>query len=136
VHLPGHRGPTGRSFPRSLTWAQFIKGQASGIPACDLFSVKTITLARLYCFAVVEHTTRRVHVLGVTRTRRLPGVTQQARNLMLDLNDRTSDLRFLIRDRDSTFTALFDEVFKTDGIRVVLTAPQAVCQLVRLSLGL
>jgi transposase InsO family protein len=108
-----------------LTWVQFIKGQASGILACDFFSVETITLARLYCFAVVEHATRRVHVLGVTANPTAAWVAQQARNLMLHLDDRTSDLRFLIRDRDSKFTALFDEVFKADGIRVVLTAPQA-----------
>ncbi|MCW2862535.1 MAG: integrase catalytic region [Actinoallomurus sp.] len=44
---------------------------------------------------------------------------------MLDLGDRAGDFRFLIRDRDNKFTALFDEVFKTEGIRVVLTAPQA-----------
>jgi putative transposase len=44
---------------------------------------------------------------------------------MLDLGDRVGDFRFLIRDRDSKFTALFDEVFKTEGIRFVLTAPQA-----------
>src|SRR3954465_763658 len=44
---------------------------------------------------------------------------------MIDLGDQASDFRFLIRDRDSKFTRLFDEVFTTEGIRVVLTAPQA-----------
>jgi transposase InsO family protein len=44
---------------------------------------------------------------------------------MLDLGDRVGDFRFLIRDRDGKFTRLFDEVFKAEGIRVVLTAPQA-----------
>jgi putative transposase len=64
-------------------------------------------------------------VLGVTANPTAGWDAQQGRNLMLDLGDRVGGFRFLIRDRDSKFTALFDEVFKTEGIRIVLTAPQA-----------
>jgi hypothetical protein len=107
------------------TWAQFLKTQASGILAADFFHVETIPLARLYCFAAVEHTSRRVHGLGVTANPTGEWVAQQARNLILNLEDRVGDFRFLIRDRDRKYTAVFDEVFKAEGIRVMLTAPQA-----------
>ena len=107
------------------TWGQFLRSQAEGILACDFFTVETVTLARLYCFAVVEHATRRVHVLGVTAHPMGPWVAQQARNLILELGERADGFRFLIRDRDRKFTGLSDEVFRSEGIRVIVTAPQA-----------
>jgi hypothetical protein len=70
---------------------------------------------------LVEHATRRDHVLGVTANPTVAWVTQQARDLMLDLDDRRGDF-LLIRDRDRTCTAMSDEVFRAEGIRIVLTA--------------
>lgn len=89
------------------------------------FMPKRSRLRGCTALAVVEHATRRVHVLGVTRNPSTRWAAQQARNLMLDLGDRTADLKFLLRDRGTKFTAIFDEVFQAEGIRIVLTAPQA-----------
>ncbi len=122
LHTAGIDPVPRRSGP---SWSQFLRTQAEGILACDFFHADTITLTRLYCFAVVEHASRRVQVLGVTANPTGPWVAQQARNLMLDLGDRAGGFRFLIRDRDSKFTGLFDEVFRAEGIRIVLTAPEA-----------
>ncbi len=66
-----------------------------------------------------------MHLLGATTNPSGQWVVQQARNLMLNLEERANRLRFLIRDRDAKYTAMFDTVFQTEGIEVLLTPPQA-----------
>jgi putative transposase len=110
------------------SWTEFLRKQAASILECDFFTVDTLFGKRFYVLFFIELASRRVHLAGLTTNPDGRWVTQQARNLLMQLNDDDVRPRFLVRDRDGKFTRDFDEVFRSEGIRVIrapVRAPKA-----------
>ena len=107
------------------TWKQFLTAQARGIIAVDFVYVDTVLLRRVYALVVIEHGTRRAHLVGVTAYPDGAWTTQAARNLLMDLGQRAASVKFLIRDRAGQFTSSFDAVLTAEGARILASPPQA-----------
>jgi putative transposase len=110
------------------TWAQFLRAQAEGIVACDFFTVETVRLKTLHVLFFLHLSSRRVVVAGVTAHPDSAWVTQQARNAVMNLDDRGVSIRFLLRDHDAKFSRGFNDVFGSEGgqvLRTPIRAPKA-----------
>jgi putative transposase len=105
----------------SSTWADFLRSQADALLACDFLERVTLSGARLYVFAVIEHASRHIRILGATAHPTASWVTQATKNIVMDLEDAGYRARFLIRDRDGKYPALFDAILADAGIEVVLS---------------
>jgi transposase len=106
-------------------WPEFLRSQAQGILALDFFTADLLNGTKVYVLAAIEHGTRRIRILGATKHPVQPWVLQQARNLLMDLEDAGTQVKFVLRDRDTSFTVMFDAVFEAAGARVIRSAVQA-----------
>jgi putative transposase len=109
--------PAPRRSHRS--WRDFVRQHADQILAVDFFTVETVWLQRLHVLFFIELGSRPVHLAGCTFHPTAEWVVQQARQLAWLLQDGRVQARFLLRDRDSQFTAAFDEVFRSEGVKVI-----------------
>ena len=126
--LQRHRIPPAPEREPSPSWRHLMTHCKDQLLACDFFTVETLFLHTLYVLVFVEIGTRRIHFAGCTAHPDNAWVTQQARQVMWELEDREPGIRFLIRDNDKKFTQSFDTVFRAEGIDVIRTpfrAPNA-----------
>ncbi|WP_323187902.1 MULTISPECIES: integrase [unclassified Streptomyces] len=105
------------------TWRQFLAAQAEHIVAVDFLHVDTINLKRIYALVMLEHGSRRAHLLDVTANPTGPWTTQAARNFLMDTGMNIASIKFLIRDCGGQFTDAFDAVFADVGLRVLKSPP-------------
>lgn len=105
------------------SWSEFLHAQAQGMWATDFFTVETAWLRTLYVLFFVELGSRRVRLAGVTANPDSAWMRQQARNLAIE--DRLENVRFLLHDRDAKFSGPFDEIIRSEGVRVIKTPIRA-----------
>lgn len=107
------------------TWRTFLRTQAKHIVAVDFVHIDTVLLQRLYALVLIEHGTRRTHLLGISANPDGAWTAQTARNAVVELDERFGQVKYLIRDRDSRFTSAFDAVFEAEGIEILRSPVQA-----------
>jgi putative transposase len=100
-------------------WADFLRSQAEAILALDLFTVDLLDGSKAYVLAAIEHAARRVRILGATTHPGGDWIVQQARNLLMDLEDAGAKVNVVLHDRDGIFHEGFDAVFTAAGMRIV-----------------
>jgi hypothetical protein len=118
---PARLGPAPRRTGPS--WREFLRAQAASVVACDFFTVETLFRRCYYVLFFIAHASRRVLLAGCTTNPTGAWVTQQARNVGVDFSEQ--GVRYMIRDRDSKYSAPFDEVFRGEGVQIVKTPIRA-----------
>lgn len=123
--LERHGIPPAPERNPSPSWRHLMTHYGDQLLACDFFTVETLFLQTLYVLFFIEMGTRRVHFAGCTTHPDNAWITQQARQVMWELDEREPAVHFLIRDNDKKFSHAFDTVFRSTGIHVIPIPHQA-----------
>jgi len=123
--LERHGIPPAPERGHSLSWRHLMNHYKEQVLACDFFIVESLFLQTIYVLFFIEVGTRRVHLAGCTSHPNGTWVTQQARQVVYDLAEQDSAMRFLIRDNDRKYSTAFDTVFHAEGIDIIRTPYRA-----------
>jgi transposase InsO family protein len=107
------------------SWRSFLRAHGESIVACDFFTVDTVWMRRLSVLAFIAIGSRRIEYLTITSKPDTAWMLQQGRNLLMDIDDRDQQMRFLIHDRDAKFPRAFDALLESDGMKVIRTPVRA-----------
>ena len=107
------------------SWRSFLRSHRESILACDFFTVDTVWLRRLYVLVFISIGSRRIEYFAITSKPDTAWMLQQARNLIMDLDDHERPVRFLIHDRDAKFPRAFDALLASETIKVIRTPVRA-----------
>jgi transposase InsO family protein len=107
------------------SWRSFLRQQAASTLACDFFTIETLALQRIYVLFFLSLASRRLEFIACTANPDGAWVSQQARNLIMQLGEQERRFQLLIHDRDTKFSRAFDEIFRSEGIDVIRTPVQA-----------
>jgi putative transposase len=109
----------------SQSWRSFLRAHGDSILACDFFTVDTVWLRRLYVLVFLSIGRRRIEYFACTSKPDTAWMLQQARNLLMELDDHDQTVRFLIHDRDAKFPHAFDALLANENIKVIRTPVRA-----------
>jgi putative transposase len=108
-----------------LDWRSFLRQHAATTTACDFLTVDTVFLRRLYVLVFIRIGSRRIEYMACTSNPDGAWMLQQARNLLMDVDDYDQRPRFLIHDRDMKFSRAFDAILHGEAMRVIRTPVRA-----------
>jgi transposase InsO family protein len=120
-YLPKRLNPGRGQRATTQRWRTFVRNHAQAIVACDFCVVVTATFRLLYVFVLMEHATRRILHVNVTAHPTASWTLQQLREAL----PADHGYRFMLHDRDSSFSAQLDRSIQHLGLRVLKTLPQS-----------